>query len=183
MDVSATYRHWLAQVRMALHLLLRIPDRGAWVAEGVLGCAWPRSERALDGLVRQGVTLCINLHQRAHDPQRLARFGMRELHLPVRDFDAPSPEQLERGVRAIIAARDAGEVVAVHCGAGLGRTGTLLACYLACVDGNGAEEAIRAVRHARPGSVESTRQVAAIEQFCASAASDARPAPTRGSRG
>lgn len=147
-------------------MLLRVPDRGSWVEEGaVLGCAYPRAERALSGLAERGVRVLVNMHERAHDPRRLERHGLREIHLPVRDFAAPTPEQIERGVFAILEARTAGEAVAVHCGGGLGRTGTLLACYLVRSRGLGAEEAIGKVRASRPGSVETRAQIEAVEAY------------------
>ena len=46
------------------------------------------------------------------------------------EFAAPSPEQIGRGVEAISGMLAAGGA-AVHCGCSVGRTGTLLACYLA----------------------------------------------------
>ncbi len=65
-----------------------------------------------------------------------------------------------------------GEAVAVHCGAGLGRTGTLIAAWLT-TQGRTADEAIAEVRARRPGSIESEAQSAAVRTFAAS-----RPAPT-----
>ena len=147
-------------------MLLRIADRGSWVEEGVvLGCAHPRTGRALSGLAEQGVRVLVNMHGRAHDPRRLERHGLREIHLPVRDFASPSPEQIERGVGAILEARAAGEAAAVHCGGGLGRTGTLLACYLVRSRGLGAAEAIDRVRACRPGSVETRAQNEVVEAY------------------
>ena len=135
------------------------------MAPGVLGCAYPRTERALAALAGSGVRLLVNLHRRPHDPARLGRHGLREIHLPVKDFAAPSPKQIGRGVDAILEASAAGEGVAVHCGGGLGRTGTLLACYLASSEGLGGAEAVRRVRALRPGSVETRAQVAAVEAW------------------
>ena len=90
--------------------------------------------------------------------------ALTEVHLPVKDFSAPAPEQVARGVAAIEDAMAAGQRVAVHCGGGLGRTGTLLACLL--VDrGLTAREAIARIRAARPGSVETAGQVAAVETY------------------
>ncbi len=140
-------------------------DRGTWLnGRWVLGCAYPRREAALAGLARQGVSLLINLHERPHDPARLARHGLTELRLPVADFTPPSPVQLDRGVAAIVAATAVGERVAVHCGAGKGRTGTLLACYLVS-QGLDAGAAIAHVRAIRPGSVETRAQAAAVEAY------------------
>jgi atypical dual specificity phosphatase len=136
-----------------------------WIEEGCLaGCAYPRAEAALADLADQGIVLLINLHKRAHDPDLLTRYGLAELHLPVRDFTAPRPEQLEHGVAAIERAIASGERVAVHCGGGLDRTGTLLACYLVR-RGLSAAEAIARVRAARPGSVETRGQERAVEAY------------------
>lgn len=146
-------------------MLLCLTDRGTRVTEGVMGCAYPSTERALDEISCQGVRVLVNLHKKPHDPHRLSRHGMREVHLPVEDFAAPTAEQIESGVAAILEARAAGEAVAVHCGGGLGRTGTLLACYLVCSQGLGAREAIGRVRDLRPGSVETADQVAAVEDL------------------
>jgi atypical dual specificity phosphatase len=136
-----------------------------WFDDGnVAGCPYPRDERALAALAREGVSLLINLHERSHDPWLLARLKLAELHLPVVDFTAPTPDQLEQGVAAIDRAVAEGKKVMVHCAMGLGRTGTLLACYLVH-RGHAPEDAIAIVRAARPGSVETPEQVHAVERY------------------
>jgi atypical dual specificity phosphatase len=139
--------------------------RVTWLDDESLGaCRYPRDERSLKELADHGVKVLINLHERAHPDHRLARHGLTEVHLPVPDFTSPTPGQLEQGVRAIERAIADGQRVVVHCGAGLGRTGTLLACYLVS-RGFGPDEAIARIRAARPGSVETEQQHAAVIQY------------------
>lgn len=136
-----------------------------WVdEESLAGCAYPWDEAALADLAERGVTVLLNLHERSHPPEQLARYGLVELHLPVPDFTPPAPEQVEQGVAAIERAIAAGRKVAVHCAAGLGRTGTLLACYLVR-RGSTPDEAIARVRSVRPGSVETADQTAAVQAY------------------
>ena len=88
-DAAQATRRLFVRARIVAGMLLRIADHGSWVEEGVvLGCAYPRTERALSGLAEQGVRVLVNMNERAHDPRRLKRHGLREIHLPVRDFAA-----------------------------------------------------------------------------------------------
>src|SRR5689334_2115577 len=106
---------WAARARAILVGSGLGVDRGTWLVAGqVLGCAYPRGDDALAALREQGIRVLVNLHERAHEPERLARFGLTEVHLPVRDFTAPSAEQLHRGVASIGEALTAGQSVAVH---------------------------------------------------------------------
>jgi len=56
----------------------------------------------------------------------------------------------------------------VHCLAGQGRTGTILASYLVKYQKMSADEAIQKVREERPGSIQSFSQEEIIFQFAKS---------------
>lgn len=55
--------------------------------------------------------------------------------------------------------------VAVHCHAGCGRTGVLIACYLVYANRMNAEDAIHYVRSKRPGSIQTVYQIKFIQEF------------------
>ena len=60
------------------------------------------------------------------------------------------------------------QAVAVHCRYGLGRVGTMLACYLVKTTNCDAQEAISIVRRKRPGSIETQEQEKLVQRFSAS---------------
>lgn len=136
----------------------------SWVLPGRLAASSYPPDPALADVAQLGVQLIVNLDARPHPAETLVAHGLRELHLPVPDFAPPSREQLAEGVAAIERALEAGERALVHCRAGLGRTGTLLACYLVR-HGFTAEGAIRGIRSLRPWSVETPEQEAAVHAF------------------
>ncbi len=126
--------------------------------------ARPESLEDLEWLRRQGIELLLSLTE---DPIRrdwLNDASVLALHVPIEDMEAPTQEQLDQCVSAIERALGQNMGVAVHCGAGLGRTGTVLAAYLVS-KGMSARDAIARVKKLRPGSVETDEQSAAVEEF------------------
>ena len=86
--------------------------------------------------------------------------------LPVPNGGAPSVEQAQEFIKFVGLQLAEQHPVAVHCEAGLGRTGTMLATYLIS-QGDSAEQAIRRVRAAEGAAVETQRQIQFLEQFAA----------------
>ena len=57
--------------------------------------------------------------------------GVRRLSFPVPDFSVPGDDALRATLDAIDAELAAGRTVYLHCRGGLGRTGTVVGCWLA----------------------------------------------------
>lgn len=123
--------------------------------------------RILDGdlpyLKAHGISAVLTLTE-TPPPEALTAGGMVVRHEPVPDFAAPGVETLSRCVDFIRANLDAGRPVAVHCWAGYGRTGTVLAAWLVAT-GVSPDEAIARVREARPGSIETGGQEDAVRAY------------------
>lgn len=114
----------------------------------------------LQFLDKEGFSAIVSLTETPLPQESLAKFGFEYLHLPVPDFAPPSLAQARQFMELLDKIWSVGGSVLVHCGAGIGRTGTILACALV-TGGMTAEEAVRQVRQKRPHSVETTAQ----EQF------------------
>lgn len=149
---------------------LVLPNFSWLIDHQVAGVSYPRSEDALTMLKALGIEALLNLTAQPHPSEVLEKIELEVEQVPVADFTTPTLPQIEQSIAAINSFLKRGLPVAVHCGAGLGRTGTVLACYLVW-QGMPATTAIMKVRTQRPGSIETQEQesmVALYEQSRAS---------------
>jgi ABC-type phosphate transport system ATPase subunit/protein-tyrosine phosphatase len=141
-----------------------------WIWPGRLG-GMPRPgiveslEHDVEALARLGISALVSLEEEATvDGEVLAQHGIQSLHLPVPDMGAPGLEIAEELGRRVDALLRAGGTVAMHCRAGLGRTGALLAAQL-IFDGECARAAIERVRGVNPRCIQSQAQVEFLSTF------------------
>ena len=133
-------------------------------------------DQDLDSLAAQGVNHIICL-QEAFELQHYSppetmnerrtaveRRGISFTHSPIVDRSAAGMAQASELVSLIDAQLRQQQTVIVHCWAGLGRAGTLAACFLTAHSMT-ASSAITEVRATRPGAIESDEQVTFIGQF------------------
>ena len=141
------------------------PPGFTWVDKPHLAAlAYPDSAADLKWLRRNGVEILISLTESPIRRDWVNEAGMMVVNVPVPDMEPPSDRQLDHLLDTIRKANASRMGVAVHCGAGLGRTGTVLAAYLVA-NGMNPKEAVAKIRDLRPGSVETAEQERAIESF------------------
>ena len=137
----------------------------SWLVERNLAAlSYPESEDAFTLLWMIGIRALINLTEEPLPGEILRKVGILTEHIPVVDFTAPTLHQVEQALAMIDFCLDREMPVAVHCIAGLGRTGTILACYLVGQEIS-ADQAIKTIRKWRPGSVENSEQEAVIYEY------------------
>lgn len=151
------------------------PSNFSWVQPTIAGLANPgsgdRAKKTLGYLWSQGVTKLVSLTERSLDHELVGSHGLTMTRLPIKDFTAPTQKQMWTFVKLAANHVERGEKLAVHCGAGMGRTGTMLAAHFV-YEGMSAADAIAHVRELRPGSIETTSQEEAIAEFARSVATE-----------
>lgn len=164
------------------------PRGFVWLIPGRLaGTPWPgivrETDEDLDALRNVGITRLVSLTEIPFDEAQAARFGIRCANVPIPDMHAPTLAAAWDFCRNTDQWLHAGETVAIHCKAGLGRTGTLLAVYWLWT-GHGEYSAIQAIEYVRrmeSGMIQSQAQVDFLSEFAdwLQAAAPAAPHQTR----
>ncbi|MEU6377887.1 dual specificity protein phosphatase family protein [Streptomyces sp. NPDC046909] len=111
----------------------------------------PAGYRALAAM---GFTTVVDLRAEDLSAAQLAEpteAGLDVVRLPIRDGQTPKPEQVRRLLDVV--AKSSGPVF-VHCGAGVGRTGTMAAAYLVQTGEESSAQAVRRNLAVGPPSIE-----------------------------
>jgi len=140
-----------------------LPRNFSWLESSILaGCGRPENVVELEAAKTEGVEAIVSLTSTPLNPRIISRLGFTYMHSPLPAM--PSIMQLNQIVQFIESQKSQSHPVLIHCGEGLGRTGTVLAAYLV-YNGMHANEAIQFVREKRPGSIQSAEQENAIHEF------------------
>ncbi|GFR50188.1 hypothetical protein Agub_g12348 [Astrephomene gubernaculifera] len=104
---------------------------------------------------RRGVTTVVRLNKKVYDRKRFLDGGFKHHEMYFPDGSCPSEAIIQRFLETVEAEPGA---IAVHCKAGLGRTGLLICLYIMKHYRFTAEEVLGYIRVCRPGSVIGPQQ-------------------------
>lgn len=146
-----------------------IPD-SYWISQNFLAGEYPGSRhlaearQKLQALLEAGISFFIDLTEEVERnislkpykqllDEEAARLGrtVEYRRIPIRDVDVTTPETMVEILDTIDAALAADKKVYVHCWGGIGRTGTVVGCYMVR-HGMDGEEAIRKIAELRQGT-------------------------------
>ncbi|MGY5148479.1 MAG: dual specificity protein phosphatase 23 [Candidatus Nitrosopumilus sp. bin_68KS] len=137
------------------------PTNFSWLIEDQLaGSGIPTTFDEFNWLLDQGVKSIVTMTENALPDNWIEKIGY--LHVPTPDLTAPDMDKIDSAVDFIHEQINNNQSVMVHCAAGMGRAGTILACYFVKYKKYTAKDAIKKIRDERPGSIQSEVQELAI---------------------
>jgi atypical dual specificity phosphatase len=144
------------------HFRWVLPERLAGMGRpGLLGDV----DADLEAVAASGVTLLVSLTEEPLPADKLRSFGLQARHFPIVDMGVPAISPTASLCREIERAMAEG-AVALHCRAGMGRTGTLLASVLVWL-GDAPEAAVSKVREVARGYIQNAVQLDFVRRFAA----------------
>jgi len=150
-----------------------IPD-SYWIEKGkILAGEYPGAEsqvearKKLRAFLKAGITYFIDLTE-DHEPlepyadilhSEAGKAGRKVIHrrMPIRDVSVPTAEFMDEIQEAISDAIEEGHAVYIHCWGGVGRTGTVVGCYLV-EQGMSGDDAIEHLAGLRKGTPKASRK-------------------------
>jgi protein-tyrosine phosphatase len=118
--------------------------------------------KSYDGLAAAGVTTVVDVraeHDAAADDELIRSLGMEVVHIPIRDGQIPSEAEVAQFVQIVA---DAPGTVFLHCGAGVGRTGSMASAYLVATGQATGGDALARSLAAGPPSLEQIFYIASL---------------------
>jgi len=145
------------------------PRNFLWLRKGELAGS-PRPGLLIElnydlvALKRVGISVLVSLTTQPVDPVVLGQYDIKGIAFPIKDMGVPCIEATLQFCEQMGKLIEQGEAIAMHCKAGMGRTGTMLVAQLIW-EGETALDALESARNIEPRWVQSETQVAFLEEF------------------
>ncbi|QPG75896.1 cell division control protein 14 [Brettanomyces nanus] len=114
--------------------------------------------KVLQYFVAHDVQLVVRLNSHLYDKKEFEKRGINHIDMIFEDGTCPTMELVQKFIGASETVISNNGKIAVHCKAGLGRTGCLIGAYLIYTHGFTASECIGYMRMMRPGMVVGPQQ-------------------------
>lgn len=157
---------WIQVLRSADHLFRSfsgLPARRRSMITPELFVGGQYSDIGLEKLHRREVSAIVNMRMNSYEKTAKAK-GMRYLHLPTIDQQAPSLTDLQAGAKFIAEEIERGGKVYVHCRGGEGRGPSMAIAYLIST-GLTYEDAYETVKQTRSFIRPTAVQIARLREF------------------
>lgn len=128
------------------------------------GGALAAHEDALPSIHRSGIRAVVSLLNHPGDVSIFETAGFEFKCFPIHDGHPPALRQAQEFVEFVDSCRSRDLPVGVFCVGGIGRTGTMIACYLIHT-GKTAVEAVAQIRTREPLAVETGSQLGFLHDF------------------
>ncbi|KAK2583033.1 hypothetical protein KPH14_009075 [Odynerus spinipes] len=164
MAIQNIFSHWvtddvLAMARPSTAQIVKkniIGQFQGWSIKTIINLQTPGEHASCGGPLEQsGFT---------YDPNIFMRNNIYYYNFALKDYGEATMGKLLDMVKVVAFAVQEGRV-AIHCHAGLGRTGVLIACYLIYSLRVRANDAIRFVRMKRPCAIQTRGQIICVQEF------------------
>ncbi len=148
------------------------PTNFSWVINNKLaGSGTPMTSEQYQWLIKNNIKSIVTVREFPL-PQQWIVDNEKEIIINdykfvyVKDYGVPTLEVLDNIVDYInIKITKEKKPLVVHCAAGKGRTGTILAAYLLKQDNISSQDAIKKIRRLRPGSIQSKVQEEILHEY------------------
>lgn len=146
-----------------------LPPHFKWILPGQLaGMGKPGlmgdMDQDLTAIATAGISHLVSLTKELFPGNKLRPYGISGRHFPITDMSVPAIGTTASLCRDIKRQMNDGNGVALHCHAGLGRTGTILASVLVWL-GRSPEDAVKEIRAIGKGYIQNKAQLDFVYRF------------------